>query len=281
MRRLVVAAAVLCSLTGCSGSGGSTPDATTDGSVAESSTAVAPTSVAPGTTVAAQPTGADEPLVECDTKAFRAAFNTKMSMGLCTATWATGNTDKDTWNCPDAGCRQVSLFHLTDTWKKTVVCDSTVPLTYWSGSCFKPDMTAVTAADIPPASIQCRLWPANSSFTFIAETGCDINDDVIKAATSGDCTHWSNNPILPLVKCDSGNGVTAAQKALRKAGFGSQTDGFMGPATVKSVVEFQKSKKLKVTAMVDLPTWQALFPGNAGLPGKDLNGDGTVTPDEF
>ena len=280
MRRSVVLVAFLAvSLPACTNG-----TASVAGTATTNTTAAAVDTSVPGTSTtapAAEPTGADEQLVPCDNQVFRAAFGTKMSMGLCTATWATGNTDKDTWNCPDAGCRQVNLFHKTDTWVKTVVCDTTVPLTYWKGSCFKPDMSAVTAADIPPASIQCRIWPANASFTFIAETGCDINEDVIAAATSGECTHWSNNPILPLVKCDSGDGVTAAQKALKKAGFGSQTDGFMGPATVKSVVAYQKAKNLKVSAMVDLPTWQSLFPGNAGLPGGDLNGDGTITPDEF
>ena len=282
MRRTAVIVTFLALTSACSPSASDSPSTQAGGSTDTTAPAAAPaTTVSPVTTVDAQPTGADEPVVPCDAQAFRTAFGTKMRMNLCTTTWATGNTDKDTWNCPDAGCRQVSLYHLTDKWTKTAICDTQVPLTYWKGSCFKDDMTPVAATDIPPASIQCKVWAANASFTFIDETGCDINDDVINAAVTGACEHWSNNPILPLVKCDSGDGVTAAQKALRKAGFGSQTDGFMGPDTVKSVVAYQKAKKLKVSAMIDLTTWQSLFPANAGLPGKDLNGDGTITPDEF
>ena len=239
-------------------------------------------SPAVSTTVSiAEPTGADEPLADCDAKALRSAFNTKMKLNLCTATWATGNTDRDTWNCPKAGCRQISLFHLTDTWRKTVVCDATQPLTYWKGSCYREDMTSVQATDVPPPSIQCKIWPANTDFNFITVTGCDATKDVIAAATTGECTHWSENFILPLVKCDSGKGVKLAQGVLKAAGYAVQVDGYFGPGTAKAVYAFQKKQNIKQTGMIDLPTWQTLFPSNTGLSGKDSNGDGTITPDEL
>ena len=233
------------------------------------------------TTVAAEPTGADEELVTCDTAAFRAAFNTKMVMDKCTATWAVGNTDRDTWNCPDAGCRQVNLYHLSGTWTKTAVCDTTQPLTYWKGSCYHEDMTPVLATDIPPASIQCRIWRANTSVNHIGITGCALTKDVIAELTTGKCTGWTQNAVLPLVKCDTGQGVKAAQRALRKAGMSTDIDGFFGPGTARAVHDWQKKNGITATGVIDLASWKALFPGNAGLSGKDANNDGVITPDEL
>lgn len=233
------------------------------------------------TSVADEPSGADEELVQCDNAAFRDAFKTKMIMDRCTTTWAVGNSDKDTWNCPKAGCRQVNLYHLSGTWAKTAVCDSTQPLTYWKGSCYHEDMSPVTAADIPPPSVQCKLWRANTSITYIEMTGCPLTKEVINDLTTGKCTGWTQNLILPIVKCDSGPGVRAAQAALRKAGMSNSVDGYFGPGTARAVYDWQKKNGITPTGMIDLASWKALFPGNAGLRGKDANGDGTITPDEL
>ena len=283
LRILLVGA--VAALTACSGnatSGGSSAppqDSTVDTAAAAEVT----TTVAAATTVAAvaEPTGADEPLAKCDTKAFKAAFNTKMVMDRCTTTWAVGNSDRDTWNCAKGGCRQVGLYHLSGSWTKTAVCDTTQPLTYWKGSCYHEDMSPVQATDIPPASVQCKLWPANTSVNFLQETGCEITKDVITTMMSGKCDHWTQNPNLPLVKCDSGAGVRAAQAALRKAGMSTDVDGFFGPGTAKAVYNYQSKKGITPTSMIDLETWKSLFPGNAGVKGKDSNKDGVITPDEF
>lgn len=229
----------------------------------------------------AEPTGADEPLTECNLEEFKAAFGTKMVMDKCTATWAVGNTDRDTWNCGKRGCRQANLYHLSGSWTKTAVCDTTQPLTYWRGSCYHEDMTPVQATDIPPPSVQCRIWPANTSVNYLQETGCAITKDVIAAMMSGKCDGWTQNPKLPLVKCDSGDGVRAAQVALRKAGFSTDVDGYFGPRTAKAVYDYQTKNGITATAMIDVDTWKSLFPGNAGLRGKDANNDGVITPDEF
>lgn len=252
------------------------------GSIVAPASTVAPTSSVPAasTTVPALST-ADEPLVECDVKAFRAAFNTKMVMGACTTTWAVGNTDSDTWNCPDAGCRQVNVYRLSGTWKKTAVCDTTQPLTYWKGSCYHEDMSPVQESDIPPPPIQCKLWPANTQVTYLQDTGCEITEDIVKSMMSGKCDHWTQSPNLPLVKCDSGAGVRAAQTALRRAGFPNSVDGFFGPGTAKAVFDYQSKNGITPTSMIDIDTWKSLFPGNAGLKGKDANNDGIITPDEF
>lgn len=244
-------------------------------------TETAATAAGGAPTTVAQPTGADEPLVKCDNAEFRKALRTKMVMDRCTTTWAVGNSDRDTWNCPKSGCRQVNLYHLSGTWAKTAVCDSTQPLTYWKGSCYHEDMTPVLATDIPPPSVQCKIWRANTDLNHIETTGCPVTKEVIADLTSGKCTGWVPNAVLPLVKCDSGNAVKAAQRALRKAGMTTDIDGYFGPGTARAVYEWQKKNGITPTGMIDLASWKALFPGNQGLPRKDANGDGTVTPDEL
>lgn len=265
-------------LSACSPGDGSGTSGTT---VAPDTTGAAATTVPATSTTTAQLSTVDEPVVECDVKAFRTAFNTKMVMDACTTTWAVGNTDRDTWNCPDAGCRQVSVYHLSGTWTKTAVCDTTQPLTYWKGSCYHEDMSPVQEADIPPPSIQCKLWPANTQVTYLQDTGCEITRDIVASMMSGKCDHWTQSPNLPLVKCDSGAGVRAAQTALRRAGFPNSVDGFFGPGTAKAVFDYQTKNGITPTSMIDIDTWKSLFPGNAGLKGKDANNDGIITPDEF
>ena len=279
--RTVAGVGLVVLLAAC-GSGGSADVDATDTTKARTDTSTTALPAATSTTVQEQPTGPDEPLVDCDTAAFRRVFGTKMAMDRCTATWAVGNTDRDTWNCPDAGCRQVNLYRLSGTWTKTAVCDTTQPLTYWKGSCYHEDMTPVVAADIPPPSVQCRLWPANTDINNIGITGCAVTKEVIAAMTSGRCTGWLNNEVLPLVKCDHGAGVKAAQRALRKAGMPTDIDGYFGPGTARAVYDWQKKNGVTPTGMIDLATWKALFPSNTGLDArKDANGDGTVTPDEL
>ena len=279
--RKFVAAALLAAiaLSACSSGSTSSPDGSTN---ALDATTVVPTTATVTSTTEAQLSTADEPLVECDTKVFRAAFNTKMVMDACTTTWAVGNTDRDTWNCSKDGCDQVDLFHLTgNTWMSTATCHVDQPLTYWKGSCYKADMTPVTAADIPSAAIQCKIWPMNRNLRYIYETGCEPTEADIKAMVSAPCTHWYDNPSLPLEKCDSGFGVKVLQKKLASAGHNVRADGYFGGETVSAVMGEQKKAGLQQTGLVDLPTWKALFPGNAGLSGKDANGNGVLEPGEI
>lgn len=278
--RKFVAVAVLAALglSACSSGSNTAPAGST---ATEGSTTVAPGTSTVTPTTGAQLSTVDEPVVECDTKAFRAAFNTKMVMDACTTTWAVGNTDRDTWNCPDAGCSQVDLYHYTgNTWRSTATCHVDQPLTYWKGSCYRADMSPVTAADIPSAAIQCRIWPMNRNLRYISETGCEPTAADIKAMVSAPCTRWSDNPSLPLEKCDSGRAVTVLQKKLSSAGHSVRADGYFGGETVAAVMAEQKKAGLQQTGLVDLPTWQALFPANTGLDGTDANGNGVLEPDE-
>jgi len=266
-------------LAACSSGSKSEPADSADASVA---TTVVQTTVPVTSTTEAQLSTADEPLIPCDVKAFRAAFNTKMVMDACTTTWAVGNTDRDTWNCSKDGCSQVDLYHLVDNaWKSTATCHVDQPLTYWKGSCYKADMTPVTAADIPSPAIQCRIWPMNRNLHYISETGCEPTEADIKAMVTTPCTHWSDNPSLPLEKCDSGYSVKVLQKKLASAGHNVRADGYFGGETITAVMAEQEKAGLQQTGLVDLTTWKALFPSNDGLKGTDLNGNGVLEPGEI
>lgn len=274
MRLIRRAAPLLVALAAC-GSGSSAPDPT----VAET---VAPSTVPASTTTEAPFATADEPAARCDTDGLRAAFKSKMVMGACTANWAAGNLDRDTWNCPDRGCRQVRLFHrVGGKWTATAVCDSSLPLTLWRVSCFRGDLTAVTVDHIPSPAIQCRVWPANVALRNVAETGCTPPKSVIADALKGKCERWSENFKLPLEKCDSGSAVRLVQKALVKAGHALDPDGYFGSDTVRAVMEVQKGASLLATGLVDLGTWRVIFPANAGLKGSDTNGDGVISAEEL
>ena len=58
-------------------------------------------------------------------------------------------------------------------------------------------------------------------------------------------------------------------------------DGFFGGETVSAVMAEQKKAGLQQTALVDLATWKAIFPANAGLKGADANGNGVLEPGEL
>lgn len=258
------------------------------GSERTATTEPASTSLSPSTTVVvtttteAQLSTADEPLVRCDNAAFRETFGEKMRMNLCTGNWASGNSDRDTWNCPDAGCRQVRLYTRGDgTWRATATCDTRYPLTLWKVSCFRPDLQPVTVADIPSPSIQCRIWPTNVQLRNVSETGCEPPQSVINEATRGKCTRWTENLRLPLEKCDSGRVVKILQRRLVALGYDMEIDNYLGPGVVSAIMDFQKKNSIFATGLVDLATWKALFPSNEGLKGTDSDGDGVITPDEL
>ena len=273
-----VAAAALGALllAACAGNGRT---ATTE----PSTTSLSPsTTLSVTTTTEAQLSTADEPLVKCNNAAFREAFGEKMRMDLCTENWASGNSDRDTWNCPDDGCRQVRLYARGNgTWRATATCDTRYPLTLWKASCFRPDLQPVTVADIPSPAIQCRIWPANVQLRNVSETGCEPPQSVINEATRGKCTGWTENYRLPIEKCDSGRVIRVLQKRLVALGYDVDVDGYLGPGAVAAIMDFQKKNSIFATGLVDLATWRALFPSNEGLKGTDSDGDGVVTPDEL
>ena len=75
--------------------------------------------------------------------------------------------------------------------------------------------------------------------------------------------------------------MRTVQKRLAALGFDTDVDGYLGPGGVTAVMAFQKKNGIMATGLVDLATWRALFPGNAGLKGTDTDGDGVITPDEL
>lgn len=83
------------------------------------------------------------------------------------------------------------------------------------------------------------------------------------------------NDILPIVKCDKGEGVRYVQEIL-----GVEADSYFGNDTFNALIDFQSSNGLPLTGTIDEATWMALDPMQSG-PGSDLNEDGLVTPDEF
>ena len=278
-RTAVAALTAVFVLAACSGGGSTTTDTASDSSAPADT--VVTTTVATSTTEP-QLSTADEPAVECDSSMFRAAFGEKMRMLQCTENWASGNSDRDTWNCPDTGCRQVRLYvRENGTWRSTAVCDTRYPLTLWKTACYRTDLQPLTVADVPSPAIQCRIWPTNVALRNVSETGCTPPQSIINEATRGKCTGWTENLALPLEKCDSGRAVRTVQKRLVALGFDTDVDGYLGPGGVAAVMAFQKKNGIMATGLVDLATWRALFPGNAGLKGTDTDGDGVITPDEL
>lgn len=275
-RSLSVLPLIALVLSACSGGGRAVEPATDTTAPAVS------TSVVVTTTTEPQLSTVDEPVVDCDNNVFRETFGEKMRMNLCTENWAVGNSDRDTWNCPDEGCRQVRIYRRDNgTWRATATCDTQYPLTIWKASCFRPDLEPVTAADIPSPAVQCRIWPANVQLRNVSETGCEPPQSVIDEATRGKCTRWTENLRLPLEKCDSGRAVRVLQKRLVALGYDVDVDGYLGPGGVAAIMDFQRKNSIFATGLVDLATWRALFPSNEGLRGTDTNGDGVVTPDEL
>lgn len=275
MKRLFPLVMVL-ALAACGSASGATP---TTPSTSATST-VAPVTT---TTVAEKfnpPSG--EKAVTCDKSAMSASYGEKLRPEACTATWAMGDTDRDSWNCPKTGCEQTRLYHrVGDTWTSTVICARDQPLTRYALICYVPNAGPATLKEIPPRDVACIIWPANRVLRYVAETGCEPSQADIAASLAGKCEGYTKAVTLPIEKCDSGRAVTVMQERLKAAGLNSSVDGFFGSMMAKNVYTFQKSRNIVATGVIDSATWLALEPNQASLPGKDRNGDGLVTPDEF
>jgi hypothetical protein len=246
----------LLALTACSGSSVSTD--TTIAIIATSSTEVAVTT----TTIAEvfNPVSGEQ-AVTCDSKAVGASYGEKVKLEFCTTTWAMGDTDQDTWNCPKEGCAQTRLYRLVgDKWTSPVICRRDKPLTRFALSCYVPNAGPATLAEIPPKDVACIIWQANKSLTFVEETGCTPSQADINASLSTECTGYFAAVSLPLEKCDTGGAVTVAQKQLRVAGYSVSVDGYFGPAMAKAVYAFQGKKGLQQLGIIDTATWDALSP---------------------
>ena len=240
--------------------------------VVATTTSVAPTKNAPS----------GEKAISCDLKAISANYGEKVKAEACTATWAVGDTDRDTWNCPKEGCEQTRLYHLAnDKWTVTAICYRDQPLTHYNRSCYIPNAGPATLAEIPPSDVACAIWSTNRALKWIEETGCEARKADIEAALSGKCDGYFDASSLPVERCDHGAAVSEMQKRLRTAGYTTQVDGYFGEAMAKAVYAFQGKNKILQSGIIDTATWKALEPNQSTLPGTDRNGDGLVTPDEF
>jgi len=248
-------------LTACSGSAASTN--TTSASVAMSSTTVPVTTT---TVPAIFNPASGEQAVKCDNKAVGASYGEKVKLEFCTTTWAMGDTDQDTWNCPKEGCEQTRLYRLVgDKWTSPAICRRDKPLTRFALSCYVPNAGPATLAEIPPKDVACIIWQTNKSLTYVEETGCTPSKAEVNASLSTKCTGYFAAVSLPLEKCDTGDAVKVMQKQLRAAGYTVSIDGYFGPAMAKAVYAFQGKKNLQQLGIINSATWDALsmkpFPG--------------------
>lgn len=220
--------------------------------------------------------------IPCDNKKTSAMYGEKLLLEKCTATWAFGDTDRDRWNCPDEGCTQTRLFHFDGAkWINTTTCQRSLPLTRFFMSCYIPNVGAATLKEIPPSDVACIIWPANTALKYVAETGCEADLASITASLNEKCTGYFAASELPVEKCDQGLPVQLMQSRLRKAGYNTSVDGYYGPAMALAVFKFQKDKGLLKSGTIDEATWKALEPDQSTLPGTDVNGDGTISPNEL
>jgi len=244
-------------LASCAGS--STSASTTSAGVVVASSTTAPVTT---TTVAAITNPeSGEKAITCDNKAVGASYGEKVKLEFCTTTWAMGDTDQDTWNCPKEGCAQTRLYHLVgDKWISPAICKRDKPLTRYALSCYVPNAGPATLAEIPPKDVACIIWQSNKSLTYVEETGCTPSKADINISLSAECTGYFAAVALPLEKCDTGNAVTLMQKNLRTAGYAVSIDGYFGPAMAKAVYAFQGKKGLHQLGIIDTATWNALSP---------------------
>jgi len=262
---------------GCSTSSQTASETTPAPVIATTATLVATTTLAP---LVNPPSG--EAAIACDSKAVGAIFGEKLRLEKCTATWAFGDTDRDSWNCPDEGCAQTRIFKLeNDKWINTATCRRELPLTRYAMSCYVPNVGAATLAQLPPSDVACLIWPANSLLKYTSETGCTPSKADILSQMKGACTGYFAAVEFPIEKCDQGTAVRLMQERLKKAGFATDVDGYFGPRMAKAVFDFQGQKKLQQTGMIDQTTWLAIEPNQSTLPGSDRNNDGVVDPSEL
>lgn len=275
--RRLLPALLLVVLAACGAQSADTATTTIDTSPVPTTVGVTTTTIA-----ATKNAPSGEKVIPCDAKAIGASFGEKVRVEACTATWAFGDTDRDTWNCPKEGCEQTRLYQLVNAkWISPAICYRNQPLTQFSRSCYVPNAGPATLAQIPPSDVACAIWPANRSLKWIEETGCEARQADIDAALSGKCEGYFQSTSLPVERCDQGTAVSEMQKRLKKAGFATQVDGYFGEAMAKAVYEFQSKNALLKSGVIDAATWKALEPDQTTLPGTDRNGDGLITPDEL
>ena len=277
MKRAVSLLLLSLIVTACSSSSDAVIETTPAPVIATTTTVASTTTLAP---LVNPPSG--ETAIPCNSKAVGASFGQKLRLEKCTATWAFGDTDRDSWNCPDEGCAQTRIFKLeNDKWINTATCRREFPLTRYAMSCYVPNVGAATLAELPPSDVACLIWPANSLLKYTSETGCTPSKADILSQMNGACTGYFAAVEFPIEKCDQGTPVRLMQERLKKTSFNTNVDGYFGPSLAKAVYDFQGKTDLPQTGMIDQATWLAIEPNQSTLPGTDRNNDGVVDPSEL
>lgn len=244
----------LASVTACAAATSDPPTSTVTTTTAVASTVAT-------TTEPLMPPPSGETRVECDATAISASYGERVKVETCTSTWAMGDTDRDTWNCPKEGCRDTRLYQLRDgKWTNTAICLRELPLTKWRSSCYIPNVGLATIDRIPPRDVACILWPVNSLPRYATETGCPLDDRVVLASLQEKCDGYFESFSLPLVKCNQGDLVRRAQVRLRALGYVRNVDIYFGTEMALGVHRFQKDNSLTPTGILDDDTWERLAP---------------------
>lgn len=134
----------------------------------------------------------------------------------------------------------------------------------WYGSCGRP------------CGLLSYTWNSSSSRL----EGVEANERQASSIRGVYCTAFSFVDGLPLKKCQEGFSIQYLQTFLNELGYELEVDGYFGSDTTFAVQHFQKANNLRATGIVELDTWRILTMGKA-LPGRDLNGDGVVAPEEL
>jgi hypothetical protein len=235
-------------LTGCV----STPSSTQTTSNIAPTTTTTPLQLVPAT---------GETEVPCDAKTISQSYGEKVNVEKCTETWAMGDTDRDSWNCEDAGCRETRLYRFTNNkWADTAICQRELPLTRYASSCFVPNVGLATIDLIPPQDVACILWPTNSHPKYVKETQCAFDESKVLKSFDTKCEGFYEKTTLPLEKCHQGALVQQALTKLQQLKYVRNVDIYFGPEMARAVFEFQTDNNLARTGILDDDTWNLLNP---------------------
>jgi peptidoglycan hydrolase-like protein with peptidoglycan-binding domain len=172
-----------------------------------------------------------------------------------------GDTDRDSWNCEDTGCRDTRLYRFTNNkWTDTAICLRELPLTRFASSCFVPNVGLATIDLIPPQDVACILWPTNSHPKFVKETQCVLNENEVLKSFDTKCEGFFEKTTLPLEKCHQGALVQQALTKLQQLKYVRNVDIYFGPEMARAVFEFQTDNNLARTGILDDDTWNLLNP---------------------
>ena len=129
---------------------------------------------------------------------------------------------------------------------------------------------------LPAVLVACGSGSSSPTTTTSPATTTTVAEVVAQPVHCGN--KFIYNEELPLKPCDQGTGVESVQSQLVNAGFQVDIDNYYGQGTETAVRQYQAAHGLPVTGIVDFETYKKLGTNYAG---KDMNGDGVITPMEF